>query len=338
MKAQSANSSRILRCISLLYIVVTWLLVLQLMVIHRILLTPYYTNTKQVELTIPYGTSGKQVAEILHKNNIIEDEDAFVLFTNIINHSTTTNHTIKAGRYSFQQGTSLIDAWQKMIRGDELLYNVTIPEGKTIAQTISILSNLPSIDISLINSIHLNDGDILPDTYHYRHNEPVGNIITQMREEITSFIMVEWESRDVKIDQYIKTPEEAIILASIVESESMIDEERPMVAGVYINRLKAKMPLQACPTVIYAITDKQQSSGRTLSISDLQYKSPYNTYIHRGLPPGAICNPGRASIIAVLHPVWHDKLYFVADNNNHHILSRTFKEHKLAIKQIRSRK
>ena len=128
---------------------------------------------------------------------------------------------------------------------------------------------------------------------------------------------------------------EALILASIVERESVFDDEKPSIASVYLNRLKGGMRLQADPTVIYGMTMGREAFNRRVTYRDLKHDSLYNTYLHSGLPPTPICNPGKGSILAVLHPKWHNNLFFVANGSGRHTFSETFSKHKLNIRDIR---
>jgi UPF0755 protein len=167
------------------------------------------------------------------------------------------------------------------------------------------------------------EGSLLPDTYCFRYPTTRQQIVSMAQRAMTEFMRQEWPRRSSICT--LKTPQEALILASIVEKEAII--ERDMVAGVYLNRLKKKMRLQSCPTVIYAIT-KGDKLGRPLRYDDLRTKDIHNTYTHAGLPPTPIANPGRSSILAVLHPRETDNLFFVFDGYEGHIFSRTFEEHK----------
>jgi UPF0755 protein len=144
----------------------------------------------------------------------------------------------------------------------------------------------------------------------------------------------EWDRRDVANTMELKTSLDALTLASIVEKEAKFDDEKPHIASVYLNRLKRKIPLQADPTVIYGIS-KWDNFSRKVTYDDLKFESPYNTYLHSGLPPTPICNPSKSSILAVLHPIETNDIYFVADGSGKHIFTNSYKQHLKNIKKIR---
>jgi UPF0755 protein len=179
----------------------------------------------------------------------------------------------------------------------------------------------------------------LPETYDYRLKENKQDVIGRMQESMTKTIDELWPGRTANLP--FATKEEALTLASIVEKETGLEAERKRVAGVFVNRLRRGIALQTDPTVIYAITKGRPQNegkgplGRRLLKKDLAFDSPYNTYLHAGLPPGPIANPGRASIEAVLHPEEHDFIYFVADGKGGHIFSSTLHEHGKNVTQWR---
>jgi UPF0755 protein len=150
-------------------------------------------------------------------------------------------------------------------------------------------------------------------------------MIARMREAMATALAEEWEKRDRSI--LVKTPEEAVTLASVVEKETAQADERARIAGVFYNRLKKGMPLQSDPTVIFAVTLGTRKLGRGLTYDDLRIDSPYNTYFVKGLPPGPIANPGRAALRAVMQPMSHKELYFVADGTGGHAFAATLDEH-----------
>ena len=158
-----------------------------------------------------------------------------------------------------------------------------------------------------------------------------------MQSAMNDFMIGQWIKRDKALDNIISSPTEAIILASIIEKETYIDNEKPLIAGVYLNRLKKNMRLQSDPTVVYGL-QVDDNWDRRLLYSHLKTDSLYNTYMYNGLPPTAICNPSKASILAVLHPEWTQKLFFVAGNGGKHVFATNFDQHKKNIKTIRETK
>ncbi len=169
------------------------------------------------------------------------------------------------------------------------------------------------------------EGSLLPETYHYSWNDDRAALVERMQTGMEVVLAELWPERAEGLP--INTPEEAVILASIVEKETGVAEERPLVASVFVNRLKRGMRLQSDPTVVYGLTNGQRPLGRTLTFRDLDRPSPYNTYTNGGLPPGPIANPGRAALEAVLHPAESRYLYFVADGTGGHAFAKTLVEH-----------
>jgi UPF0755 protein len=169
----------------------------------------------------------------------------------------------------------------------------------------------------------IDEGSLLPDSYGYQRGESRTALVERMQKAMEKVVAAEWSKRSA--DCPVTTPEEAVTLASIVEKETGKASERPMVAGVYCNRLKIGMPLQADPTVIYPVT-RGKPLGRRILKSELAAANPYNTYRKRGLPAGPIANPGKASIEAVLHPAQTKALYFVADGTGGHVFADTLNQ------------
>jgi UPF0755 protein len=169
------------------------------------------------------------------------------------------------------------------------------------------------------------DGSLLPETYRYSYGDTRESVIARMQKGMQDALADLWAKRDPAIT--LKTPQEAMVLASIVEKETGKPSERPRIAAVFYNRLKINMRLQSDPTVIYAITKERGLMDHDLDHHDLEFPSPYNTYTSDGLPPQPICNPGRASLEAVLRPETNDYLYFVADGTGGHVFSHSLEEH-----------
>jgi UPF0755 protein len=227
---------------------------------------------------------------------------------------------IQAGEFEIPNGMSAARILELLEHGKPVLRLVTVPEGMP---SIEVQAKLAAIPYLTGPSPLAPDGSLLPDTYGYQRGEARAAIIQRMQQAMTSFINSVWPQK--KGDCPISSKQDALTLASIVEKETAKPAERPLVAGVYCNRLKIGMALDADPTVIYPIT-RGKPLGRRIKESELHSTDPYNTYTHPGLPPGPITNPGRASILAVLNPAQTKALYFVADGTGGHVFADTLAE------------
>jgi UPF0755 protein len=224
----------------------------------------------------------------------------------------------------FPKGISASGAMGIMIAGKSITHRLTIPEGLTVREVLELVSSEPLLDGPLPPERPA-EGTLLPETYQFLRGESRAAIIERLRSAMAKALAEEWEKRDRGI--LVKTPEEAVALASVVEKETSKADERARIAGVFYNRLKKGMPLQSDPTVIFAITLGKLKLNRGLTYDDLKIDSPYNTYLVKGLPPGPIANPGRAALRAVLQPMSHKELYFVADGTGGHAFAATLQEH-----------
>ncbi len=282
--------------------------------------------TEAKEVVIPRGSGLLETATTLQNNSIISNQWVFIGAAALTNKKAS----IKAGEYAFEPGIPMAGVLSKLAKGEVIERSVTVREGLTSYQVVQLVNKADKMMGEIVNIP--GEGTLLPETYQYTANESRDEMIARMDAAMTKTINELWPLRAQNLP--FTTPEEAIILASIVEKETGVAEERKRVAGVFINRLRQNMKLQTDPTVIYAITrgkhddNGQGPLGRRLLRKDLETtNSPYNTYMYEGLPPGPIANPGRASIEAVLHPEEHDFLFFVADGKGGHIFAKTAKEH-----------
>lgn len=254
-------------------------------------------------------------------------------------------HTqLKAGEYEITPHMSMADILHKMASGDVYDRKLTFREGLTSWQVVQILNRATELSGDLLTEIP-EEGSLLPETYHYMKTDKREKLIEQMQSAMRKVREELWEKRTDNLP--VKTIEEAIVLASIVEKETGIPEERRKVAGVFINRLRRGMPMQSDPTAIYALTmgkiqeDGLGPLGRRLLRKDLEIDSPYNTYKYPGLPPAPIANPGKESIAAVLNPETHNYIYFVADGTGGHVFAETLAEHEANVakwRKIRAQK
>jgi peptidoglycan lytic transglycosylase G len=277
-------------------------------------------STEDKTLVIPKGTGVAEIAGILKTENVIADTRIFRLGVRLL----SDGKPLIAGEYVFPKGVSASGAMDIMIAGKSITHRLTIPEGLTVREVLQLVSSEPLLDGPL-PPVQPAEGTLLPETYQFLRGESRAAIVERMHEAMAKALAEEWGKRDKSI--LVKTPEEAVTLASVVEKETSKPEERARIAGVFYNRLKKGMPLQSDPTVIFAITLGKLKLNRGLTYDDLKIDSPYNTYIVKGLPPGPIANPGRASLHAVMQPMAHKELYFVADGTGGHAFAASLDEH-----------
>lgn len=229
---------------------------------------------------------------------------------------------LKAGEYAIPAGASMHQVMDLLVSGKVIQYGVTVPEGRTSAMVMRILAADPVLTGEAGETPK--EGTLLPETYLFTRGTSRAEILARMKREHTALAEQLWKAR--KKDLPYDTLEEAIILASIVEKETGVASERPQVASVFVNRLRRGMKLQSDPTIIYGITGGEPL-GRGIRRSELEGATPYNTYVIEGLPPTPICNPGRASLEAVINPPETDYLFFVADGTGGHAFAATLAEH-----------
>lgn len=237
----------------------------------------------------------------------------------------------KAGEYAFPAGITLEQVIDMLATGKVVVHKVTVPEGLRVPDVLELIN----ADDRLTGAMLVpEEGSLLPQTYHFHRGDFRNAVLSRMQADMQKTLAELWGKRKENLP--LKTPQEALTLASIVEKETGIDAERERVAAVFINRLKKGMPLQSDPTTVYAIERDKGPMGRALLTADLAYDSPYNTYKINGLPPGPICNPGRAAIEAVLNPISTDELYFVATGDGGHNFAASLKEHNENVKKYRA--
>lgn len=239
---------------------------------------------------------------------------------------------LKAGEYRFPEKITMEQVIDLLISGKSVVHKVTIPEGLTTQLSVE---RIAANDV-LVGEIEgrVPEGSILPGTYVFDRGDKRADVLAAMKKAQQKLVMELWPGRAK--DLPITTPREAVILASIVEKETGIPEERGHVASVFVNRLKKGMRLQSDPTIIYGIVGGQGKLGRPIKRSEIDAKTPYNTYQIDGLPPTPITNPGKEAIAAVLNPDVSDDLYFVADGSGGHVFSKTLQEHELNVRKLRA--
>lgn len=275
---------------------------------------------------VPRGASLREVAQLLEMHGVIESGMLFRLGARY----TERAQRLKFGEYAFEPGASMEEVLAKLATGDVIMRFVTVPEGRSSWEVVQILQDNPlltgEVDVPP-------EGSVFPSTYDVRRNQPRSEVLERMQAAMDEKLAVAWEKRQEGLP--IETPEEALILASIVEKETGLSGERAEVAGVFINRLRKGMRLQSDPTVVYGITEGKGPLGRGLRRSELDRETPYNTYAIDGLPPTPIANPGLEAIEAVLNPAETDALYFVADGTGGHVFAETLDEHNANVRQWR---
>jgi UPF0755 protein len=277
-------------------------------------------------VTLERGLGVNKIAARLKVAGVIKDARLFAVWTRIKGRGAD----LKAGEYAIPSKASMAEVLNLLVAGKSILHKLTIPEGLTSVQVVRLVAADPVLveDAGPVPG----EGSLLPETYLFTRGTVRAEIILRMRRAHDDALEDLWPKRAP--DLPLSTPEEAVILASIVEKETALPEERPRVAGVYINRLRKHMLLQSDPTVIYGIT-KGEPLGRGLRQSELERATPYNTYQVAGLPPTPIDNPGRASIEAVLNPLQTNELYFVATGDGGHVFSATLTEHEANVRKWR---
>ncbi len=275
--------------------------------------------------TINRGAHIGAVASDLKNSGIITNPLIFKYMGKI----TGQAEKIKAGEYELAAYISMKDILDKLEKGEIFTRQVTIREGLTNYEIGRLLLRQKDLKIEGVEKYP--EGHLLPETYSYERGDSNADIIARMASAMDRVLDEAWESREKGIP--IKTKEEALVLASIIEKETAVASERKRVAGVFINRLRKGIALQSDPTVIYALTEGRPEDegkgplGRRLLRKDLEIDSPYNTYKYAGLPPTPIANPGKDSIEAALNPEEHQYIYFVADGTGGHAFAKTLAEH-----------
>jgi UPF0755 protein len=265
---------------------------------------------------IASGSSTAKAAQTLEKAGVIRSAERFLFQAKLFG-----GGTIKAGEYEFPAGASHSDVLAILQSGKTMQRMVTVPEGMPSVLVHERLMKAPT----LTGEVPVpEEGSVLPDSYSYQRGESRAAVLARMQAAMTKTLDALWPKKGP--NSVVNSKREAVILASIVEKETGKASERPMIAGVYSNRVRIGMKLDADPTVIYPIT-KGRPLGRRILRSELQANNGYNTYAMAGLPAGPIANPGKESIAAVLNPAQTEALYFVADGTGGHVFAKTLAEH-----------
>jgi len=293
-------------------------------------------------LVLTRGSTMRTLAKQLMDKNLLTDKNAFLIWGRLKRQSTK----LQAGEYILAPESTLADLLDNMVAGNVVQHDIAVIEGYTFRQALTAIQQH-----SIINSVlkDLSDEEIMkrlghegehpegrfhPDTYHISRGVTDLELLNRAYNMMATILQQEWQQREPGLP--LKSAYEALILASIVEKESAIAEERPLIAGVFINRLRKKMRLQTDPTVIYGI----ENYDGNIRFRDLRKDTPYNTYTRSGLPPTPIALPGREAIHATLHPDKTEYLYFVAfgDGSGRHQFSTNLKDHEKAVDRYQRKK
>lgn len=274
--------------------------------------------SQEVSFVVEKGASVRQIASGLKQADIINSS----LLFRIVSRTLGVDKKLRAGEYLFAPKINMLEIADKLLKGDVSYRKITFPEGLTCAQIREILEN----EVNLVGEITVDmpEGSVLPETYSFSKGDSRNSVVLQAQNAMKKFLNELWKQQ--KTD-FLADKNQLLVLASIIEKETGVPEERFDVAAVFVNRLKKGMMLQTDPTVIYAITKGEKDLGRPLLKKDLEFDSPYNTYRNYGLPPAPICNPGKEAMQAAVNPSNVDYLYFVASGYGGHKFANSLSKH-----------
>ena len=280
-------------------------------------------------VNIPSRAGVTDIADILQREGVI-DNNRWAFIGSVF--ALRARSDLKPGEYQFQKNASLRDVISTIVDGKVVQHSITVPEGLTSEQIVARLSD-NDIFSGSVREIP-REGTLLPETYKFPRGTPREQVIARMQQAQKRVLADIWERRNPDIP--IRTPEQLVTLASIVEKETGKADERSRVAAVFVNRLRQKIKLQSDPTIIYGLVGGKGTLGRPIKRSEIQQPSPYNTYVVEGLPPGPIANPGRASLEAAANPARTRDLFFVADGTGGHAFSDSYDQHQKNVAKLRA--
>ena len=280
-------------------------------------------------VNIPRNLGTGDIADILQREGVI-NVNRWAFLGGVT--AMKARSELKAGEYQFQKRASLRDVIDTMVTGKVVQHSLTIPEGLTSEQIVARLleNDVLSGQVKEIPR----EGTLLPETYRFERGTSREQVIQRMQQAQRRLITEIWERRSPEVP--IRSVEQLVTLASIVEKETGRPDERTRVAAVFANRLQKKMKLQSDPTIIYGLVGGKGTLGRQIKRSEIQQPTPYNTYAIEGLPPGPIANPGRASLEATANPARTRELYFVADGSGGHTFTETYDQHQRNVAKLRT--
>lgn len=278
-------------------------------------------------VNIPRGSSIRDIAELLAREGVIDQPWVFI--GGVV--AMKARDELKWGEYEFKRQASLRDVVDTITQNKVVQHQLTIPEGLTSEQVVTRLleSDVLSGNIREIPR----EGTLLPESYNFARGATREQMIQRLQQSQRRLLQEIWERRIP--DLPLKTPEQLVILASIIEKETSKPEERTRVAAVFVNRLKQRMKLQSDPTIIYGLVGGKGTLGRPIMRSEIEQPTPYNTYVIDGLPPGPIANPGRASLEAAANPARTKELYFAADGTGGHVFADNYEQHLKNVARLR---
>ena len=306
-----------------LFFIFSLILLIAILFITSVYFPLEENSTTQKVVNIPSGTNAKEIVYILEKNEIIRKNNyTFRILIKLMK----LEDQLKYGEYNLSPSMNMIQILDKLVKGEVIVYKITIPEGYTSTQIAELLDKKEVAEeesfLKLVkDSEKTPEGYLFPDTYEVPKKYGAEKMVKVMLANFNQVALV--NKFTDKAEEIGFSLDEIIILASIIEKEAKFTEEKSKVSSVFHNRLKTGMKLQSCATIQYILEEPKEK----LDENDLKIESPYNTYLYKGLPPEAICNPGLDSIIAALEPAEEDYLYFVLGENGRHIFSKTYQEH-----------
>lgn len=332
---ETARQKRIGRMAVVLLLIGTVFLFVVVQEVTFLYIPPDRERVQKV-LEIPEGTTLRETARLLFQNGLITSVESFVVVGKLL----AIERRIIPGEYAFHTQMLPLEIIKLIKSGRVVQYEITIPEGYTLAQISRVVEEKSLVrseefirratDPVFIQSLGYDadslEGYLYPESYYFSKRVGSDGILRALVKRFEAVYTPEMEKRAGEIGM---TRLEVVTLASIIEKETAVEEERPLVSAVFHNRIKKKIPLQSDPTVIYGLPH----FNGNLTRKNLRARSPYNTYRVKGLPPGPIANPGKASLLAALNPASSDYLYFVSKNDGTHYFSRTLAEHNRAVQK-----
>lgn len=309
--------------INKLFFIVSLILLVAILFITSVYFPLEENSTTQIVVNIPSGTNAKEIVNVLGNNEIIRKNNyTFRILIKIMK----LEDQLKYGEYNLSPSMNMLQILDKLVKGEVITYKITIPEGYTCKQIAELLEKKEiaekEVFLELVkDSEKTTEGYLFPDTYEVPKKYGAEKMVKVMLANFNQVALV--NKFTDKAEEIGFSLDEIIILASIIEKEAKFTEEKSKVSSVFHNRLKTGMKLQSCATIQYILEEPKEK----LDENDLKIESPYNTYLYKGLPPEAICNPGLDSIMAALDPEEGDYLYFVLGENGRHIFSKTYQEH-----------
>ncbi|BAM90161.1 conserved hypothetical protein [Bradyrhizobium oligotrophicum S58] len=295
---------------------------------RQILETPGPLQDDKI-VNIPQRAGKRDIADVLAREGVI-DVNPWIFIGGV--YALKASSDLKPGEYAFQKNASLREVIGVIVEGKVVQHGVTIPEGLTSEQIVARLSD-NEIFTGSVREIP-REGTLLPETYKFPRGTSRDQVIQRMQQAQKRVLAEIWERRSP--DLPVRTPEQLVTLASIVEKETGKPDERSRVAAVFVNRLRQRIKLQSDPTIIYGLVGGKGTLGRPIKRSEITQPSPYNTYVIEGLPPGPISNPGRASLEATANPARTRDLYFVADGTGGHAFTETYDLHQKNVAKLRA--